>query len=162
MIEGTPGKPYGGLLAHFNVVEANMQYRRQEAAKLLLPGEVLMKITNFPRFDFLYYSLYSLVILISSLHNLPISLLFEFHYFINYYFIEIKFLNYTIRLGSPGFTDPPAQPTPNSGASRSLFFPDEAIFGGHPRFKTLTRNIRHRRGEKVAINIPSNYNFYKR
>ncbi|XP_051159264.1 glutamate--cysteine ligase catalytic subunit [Leptopilina boulardi] len=106
MIEGTPGKPYGGLLAHFNVVEANMQYRRQEAAKLLLPGEVLMKITNFPR------------------------------------------------LGSPDFTDPPAQPTPNSGASRSLFFPDEAIFGGHPRFKTLTRNIRHRRGEKVAINIP--------
>lgn len=106
MIEGTPGKPYGGLLAHFNVVEANMQYRRQEAANSLLPGEVLMKLTNFPR------------------------------------------------LGSPDFTYPPAQPTPDSGASRSLFFPDEAIFGGHPRFKTLTRNIRHRRGEKVAINIP--------
>ena len=39
-------------------------------------------------------------------------------------------------------------------ASRSLFWPDEAIFNGHPRFKTLTRNIRCRRGEKVAINIP--------
>lgn len=49
MIEGTPGKPYGGLLAHFNVVEANMQYRRQEATKLLKPGEVLMSLTNFPR-----------------------------------------------------------------------------------------------------------------
>ncbi|XP_058798275.1 glutamate--cysteine ligase catalytic subunit [Phymastichus coffea] len=106
MIEGTPGKPYGGLIAHFNVVEANMQYRRQEATKLLQPGEVLMSLTNFPR------------------------------------------------LGAPDFTDPPAAPNPKSGASRSLFFPDEAIFSGHPRFKTLTRNIRHRRGEKVAINLP--------
>ncbi|CAB0033817.1 unnamed protein product [Trichogramma brassicae] len=106
MIEGTPGKPYGGLLAHFNVVEANMQYRRQEASKLLEPGEVLMSLTNFPR------------------------------------------------LGAPDFTDPPAVPTPQDGASKSLFFPDQAIFLGHPRFQTLTRNIRSRRGEKVAINLP--------
>ncbi|KAI4501681.1 hypothetical protein M0802_003016 [Mischocyttarus mexicanus] len=106
MIEGTPGKPYGGLLAHFNVVEANMRYRRQEATKLLKPGEVLLSLTNFPR------------------------------------------------LGAPDFTDPPSMPTPNAGASRSLFFPDEAIFPGHPRFKTLTKNIRERRGEKVSINIP--------
>lgn len=49
MLEGTPGKPYGGFLAHFNVVEANMQHRRQEATKLLEPGEVLMSLTNFPR-----------------------------------------------------------------------------------------------------------------
>ena len=49
MIEGTPGKPYGGLLAHFNVVEANMRYRRQEASQLLEPGEALMSLTNFPR-----------------------------------------------------------------------------------------------------------------
>ena len=37
---------------------------------------------------------------------------------------------------------------------RSLFFPDEAINGSHPRFKTLTRNIRERRGEKIMINVP--------
>lgn len=49
MVEGTPGKPYGGLLAHFNIVEANMRYRRAEASKLLQEGEVLMSITNFPR-----------------------------------------------------------------------------------------------------------------
>lgn len=49
MVEGTPGKPYGGLLAHFNVVEANMRYRRAEATKLLQDGEVIMSITNFPR-----------------------------------------------------------------------------------------------------------------
>lgn len=50
MIEGTPGKPYGGLLAHFNIVEANMRYRREEAQQLLGPDEVLMTITNFPSF----------------------------------------------------------------------------------------------------------------
>lgn len=27
MVEGTPGKPYGGLMAHFNNVEANMAMR---------------------------------------------------------------------------------------------------------------------------------------
>ena len=27
MVEGTPGKPYGGLMAHFNIVEANMRRR---------------------------------------------------------------------------------------------------------------------------------------
>ncbi|XP_078504072.1 glutamate--cysteine ligase catalytic subunit [Lissotriton helveticus] len=58
------------------------------------------------------------------------------------------------RLGCPGFTFPEFEPTPvESGASKSLFFPDEAI-NKHPRFSTLTRNIRHRRGEKVAINVP--------
>lgn len=49
MIEGTPGKPYGGLLAHFNIVEANMKFRREEAAQLLRNGEVLMSLTSFPR-----------------------------------------------------------------------------------------------------------------
>ncbi|NP_001092146.1 glutamate-cysteine ligase, catalytic subunit L homeolog isoform X1 [Xenopus laevis] len=58
------------------------------------------------------------------------------------------------RLGCPGFTMPEFPPTPvEQGASKSLFFPDQAI-NKHPRFSTLTRNIRHRRGEKVAINVP--------
>uniref|UniRef100_A0A095C585 Glutamate--cysteine ligase n=1 Tax=Schistosoma haematobium TaxID=6185 RepID=A0A095C585_SCHHA len=58
------------------------------------------------------------------------------------------------RLGCDNFCYPVAKPTPDSGASRSLFFPDAAITQGHPRFKTLTRNIRERRGAKVAINVP--------
>ncbi|MEQ2230016.1 hypothetical protein ILYODFUR_024932 [Ilyodon furcidens] len=58
------------------------------------------------------------------------------------------------RLGCPGFTKPECRPTPvEKGVSKSLFFPDEAI-NKHPRFSTLTRNIRHRRGEKVVINVP--------
>ncbi|KAJ6635583.1 Glutamate--cysteine ligase [Pseudolycoriella hygida] len=107
MVEGTPGKPYGGLLAHFNVVEANMRYRRQEVTELLPAGETVMSITSFPR------------------------------------------------LGTIGFTYPIHQTTPDdeNSSARSLYFPDEAIFPGHPRFKTLTRNIRQRRGEKVDINL---------
>uniref|UniRef100_A0A1A9ULK3 Glutamate--cysteine ligase n=1 Tax=Glossina austeni TaxID=7395 RepID=A0A1A9ULK3_GLOAU len=107
MIEGTPGKPFGGLLAHFNVVEANMRYRREEVTELLEPDECVMSITNFPR------------------------------------------------LGCKQFTHPICNPSPEnvSSAARSLYFPDEAIYPGHPRFKTLTRNIRMRRGEKVAIKL---------
>ena len=108
MVEGTPGKPYGGLLAHFNVVESSMRYRREEAAKLLKPNEAVMSITNFPR------------------------------------------------LGCPKFSFPAFEVRPDDPecAARSLYFPDEAIFNGHPRFKTLTRNIRQRRGKKVSINLP--------
>ncbi|XP_061392080.1 glutamate--cysteine ligase-like [Musca vetustissima] len=107
MIEGTPGKPFGGLMAHFNLVEANMRYRRQEVTELLEKDECVMSITNFPR------------------------------------------------LGCPEFTHPIYNPNPDdpNGSAKSLYFPDEAIFPGHPRFKTLTRNIRMRRGEKVAIKL---------
>lgn len=49
MIEGTPGQPYGGLLAHFNIVEANMRNRREEASQLLEKGESLLTLTSFPR-----------------------------------------------------------------------------------------------------------------
>ncbi|KAG9390517.1 Glutamate-cysteine ligase catalytic subunit [Carpediemonas membranifera] len=38
-------------------------------------------------------------------------------------------------------------------ASESLFVPDTLI-SSHPRFSTLTRNIRHRRQGKVSINVP--------
>lgn len=58
------------------------------------------------------------------------------------------------RLGCPNFTYPSFEPTPGRGISSSLFFPDQAIFQGHPRFSTLTQNIRERRGTKVAINVP--------
>jgi len=71
MIEGTPGKPYGGLLAHFNIVEANMRYRREEAQQLLGPDEVLMTITNFPRYVKLQYTDDYIVIFAS----LPIDVL---------------------------------------------------------------------------------------
>lgn len=59
------------------------------------------------------------------------------------------------RLGCREYTWPshPAGPSEND-VSRSLFWTDRAIYPGHPRFKSLTRNIRERRGEKVRINVP--------
>lgn len=106
MVEGTPGLPYGGLMAHFNLVEANMRRRRKEIVRALGTDEVPLSLTVFPR------------------------------------------------LGVGEFTMPPHKPNPVTGASRSIFYPDEAINSGHPRFRTLTRNIRERRQEKVCINVP--------
>jgi len=65
-------------------------------------------------------------------------------------------------LGCPSFTYPPYNTTPDDegSAARSLYFPDEAIYPGHPRFKTLTRNIRQRRGEKVSINLDGLFQNY--
>ncbi|KAI9104115.1 glutamate-cysteine ligase-domain-containing protein [Phlyctochytrium arcticum] len=57
------------------------------------------------------------------------------------------------RLGSCNFTEPEFMATPDTGASMSLFIPQEAI-NPHARFPTLTANIRLRRGSKVAINVP--------
>ena len=58
------------------------------------------------------------------------------------------------RLGCPDFTSPPHQPDPRASFTRSLFWPSEATYLGHPRFARLSENIRKRRGEKVAMNIP--------
>ncbi|KAI6242247.1 Glutamate--cysteine ligase [Aphelenchoides fujianensis] len=59
-------------------------------------------------------------------------------------------------LGARDFTAPEAKCTPDDpdGAGRSIFFPDDAIYSGHPRFRNLVRNIRGRRGRKVIINVP--------
>mmetsp|Transcript_114329 Transcript_114329/g.262359 ORF Transcript_114329/g.262359 Transcript_114329/m.262359 type:complete len:776 (-) Transcript_114329:244-2571(-) len=54
-------------------------------------------------------------------------------------------------LGVGDFCHPPAQP--NGPVAQSLFIPDECI-NQHPRFTTLTRNIRKRRGDKVFIARP--------
>eukprot|EP00164_Ancoracysta_twista_P004916 GFYU01006684.1.p1 GENE.GFYU01006684.1~~GFYU01006684.1.p1 ORF type:complete len:614 (-),score=150.52 GFYU01006684.1:238-2079(-) len=54
-------------------------------------------------------------------------------------------------LGVGDFTVPPSKP--GGDAAESMFVSDDCI-NSHPRFRTLTRNIRHRKGRKVAINIP--------
>jgi len=58
------------------------------------------------------------------------------------------------RLGCPDFTHPHTEPDPDNSFTRSLFWPSEATYLGHPRFARLSENIRQRRGEKVAINVP--------
>ncbi|KAH6928125.1 hypothetical protein HPB50_012116 [Hyalomma asiaticum] len=58
------------------------------------------------------------------------------------------------RLGCAKFTQPPYEPSLNSVAMPSLFVPEEMIYPAHPRFRTLARNIRMRRGKRVVINVP--------
>uniref|UniRef100_A0A0K8RH23 Glutamate--cysteine ligase n=1 Tax=Ixodes ricinus TaxID=34613 RepID=A0A0K8RH23_IXORI len=107
MVEGTPGQPYGGLISHFNVVEANMKSRREEVLALLQEGEELV-----------------------SRYVLSVA-----------WAAQITRARCTSR-------------TKETATMRSLFFPDEATFPGHPPFRTLVRNIRERRGKKVVINVP--------
>ncbi|KAH3900666.1 glutamate--cysteine ligase SCDLUD_003664 [Saccharomycodes ludwigii] len=59
------------------------------------------------------------------------------------------------RMGCDNFINVPNQwdPLHKNKASQSLFLPDE-IINRHVRFPTLTANIRTRRGEKVAMNVP--------
>lgn len=59
-------------------------------------------------------------------------------------------------LGTPNFTFP-TYSTKQDGITQSLFFVDQAIFPSHPRFQTLSKNIRERREAKVAINVPVFY-----
>ncbi|XP_054720488.1 glutamate--cysteine ligase catalytic subunit-like isoform X2 [Uloborus diversus] len=58
------------------------------------------------------------------------------------------------RLGCKNFTFPPVEHDPRTSVLRSLFFPDLAVYGGHPRFKTLSRNVAQRRKKKIIINAP--------
>jgi len=53
--------------------------------------------------------------------------------------------------GVQGFCEPHQEP--NGPVAESLFVPDEVIFP-HPRFPTLTKNIRLRRGSRVEIRRP--------
>lgn len=55
------------------------------------------------------------------------------------------------RIGVANYTHPPS--LPYGEVARSLFTSD-AVINPHPRFATLSRNIRHRRNGKVDISIP--------
>eukprot|EP01066_Platyproteum_vivax_P015305 Platyproteum_vivax@DN6781_c0_g1_i1.p1 len=56
-------------------------------------------------------------------------------------------------LGVEGFTVPHTEPNRDGPVTKSLFMADEVI-SPHPRFATLTANIRERRDGKVAILVP--------
>ena len=57
------------------------------------------------------------------------------------------------RLGVNPFTEPETCPNSETSFSRSDYWPNPATYLGHPRFKTLTRNITMRRKEKVVYVI---------
>ncbi|CAK9293470.1 unnamed protein product [Gordionus sp. m RMFG-2023] len=49
MVEGTPGLPYLGNMAYFNIVEANMKSRRDAIRAVLKQEETVLTLTSFPR-----------------------------------------------------------------------------------------------------------------
>lgn len=59
-------------------------------------------------------------------------------------------------LGTPDFTSPSYEPRPDDDKSCgcSLFFPDEAIYAGHPRYGMLFCNVF---GNVMMYGIISNY-----
>eukprot|EP00756_Hemistasia_phaeocysticola_P038451 Hpha_TRINITY_DN16758_c0_g1::TRINITY_DN16758_c0_g1_i1::g.79067::m.79067/K11204/GCLC; glutamate--cysteine ligase catalytic subunit len=56
--------------------------------------------------------------------------------------------------GKADFVHPADRSTVKGTFAESLFVPDDCTNQGHPRFSTLTKNIRKRRGKKVCIRIP--------
>ncbi|KCV69229.1 hypothetical protein H696_04646 [Fonticula alba] len=128
MLECTPGSPYGPHVKDLLQVEPNMVARREMISGHLRPNERLLTITTFPRLGAL---------------AAPVSSLAE------------------------GAVDPGPQMAPEAevapftepwhpqhgDAAHSLFAPDELI-NTHPRFRTLTANIRQRRGAKVCVAVP--------
>ena len=53
-----------------------------------------------------------------------------------HHLITANFNLFDHRIGCPQFTFPSYKPSPTSGASHSLFFPQEAI-NSHPRFRSV-------------------------
>ncbi|CAG0917913.1 unnamed protein product [Notodromas monacha] len=49
MIENSPGQPFGCLSAHLNLLEKNMNARREDIKRFLGPDEKLLTLTAFPR-----------------------------------------------------------------------------------------------------------------
>ena len=52
MVEGTPGKPYGHLMAHFNLVECNMKQRYCQSSLAVVRQNYEKGTKNSGRWDF--------------------------------------------------------------------------------------------------------------
>ncbi|KAI8121621.1 Glutamate--cysteine ligase catalytic subunit [Lucilia cuprina] len=61
----------------------------------------------------------------------------------------------SLRFGCKDFTYPTFETRPNDPNSyaKSLYIPDEAIFSGHRRYQTLSRNMQARREGKMEIKL---------
>ena len=66
---------------------------------------------------------------------------------------EVVTLTSFPRLGAGEHTEPPSAARRGGPVARSRFVADDVITP-HPRFASLTRNIRERRGERVEVLVP--------
>ena len=152
MLEGTPGAPYGPTLADLLSVYPNMRWRRRIAnhacALKNASGDVLGGVTEGVPGGALGSRgpkdlLGSGVVTLTSPMQLgtPDSL--------------IRFSGGPVTPGplTPEPVDPLALSHTLGPVANSVFIPDVVIHP-HPRFATLTKNIRARRGSNVDIRLP--------
>eukprot|EP00916_Digyalum_oweni_P011392 GHVL01018964.1.p1 GENE.GHVL01018964.1~~GHVL01018964.1.p1 ORF type:complete len:767 (+),score=144.51 GHVL01018964.1:23-2323(+) len=130
MIEAIPTAPYSSdTLDDLLKIEPSMEIRRHkiDAALSKLKRDAL-QIDNNPYSDTSSVISKSLQLHVTSLTAFP-------------------------TLGMPESTLPESYPDSQDSTSRSIFLSDD-IITPHPRFKTLTGNIRRRRKAKISILVP--------
>lgn len=131
MVEAVPRDPYSGFRNSIMHTEDSMRLRRCRLHSVLNSNEIAPSVGNFP--------LLGTCGLTSSLNedciqnSIRIPIMKE----LNIHQIEGKCKNDETK----------------SDISGSVYI-DDNVINPHPRFTTLTRNIRDRRGKKVDINIP--------
>ena len=119
-------------MAEFNNVEANMRKRREECqAHMRTKDEIVFSMSTFPRLG-----------CAGALNDMLGEVMAKYQSFYSCLYLHTLLV---------GFTFPEFEPDPETSFTRSLFWPNEATYSGHPRFKTLTSNIRQRRGQKVIL-----------
>jgi len=130
MLEGTPRSPYAGYSNDLMRVERNMRMRRARLMAALAPNEVAPTLTVFPLLG---------ASLPKAKHGADAS----------------SSSSGSSTSGSSDAVDftVPMGLSPGGPISASAYVPDECI-NPHPRFGTLTQNIRARRGSKVDIRMP--------
>lgn len=144
MLESTPGAPYGATLSDLLLVEGNMRFRRQLAKSRMKPHEVPLTLTVFPR--------------------LGAEGVFTDPYFkpgggvARSLFLPDEIINQHVRFPCVDFPSSRPRRPCLEGPAADLLSPLPLLLPSLSPFlrrhRTLTANIRRRRGSKVAINMP--------
>lgn len=134
MIEGTPAKPYGGYTGDLRLVEANMRLRRELVQLMLSPSERMTTMTVFP--------LLGCAERVGPVTVPPLAVTPLRHN--ADWAAERDVVGDDAAVAAARMAEP---------ASGSMYVPDKLI-SPHPRFATLTRNIRYRRQRRVNMNVP--------
>ncbi|PFH38557.1 glutamate-cysteine ligase, catalytic subunit domain-containing protein [Besnoitia besnoiti] len=151
MIEAIPGEPFNLDLNSLLCLLPSMQLRRKKVQAVLPPGCFAVSLTSFPTVGAL---------------SLPNRRAGGFTGDKQASSSELAKRSESDGCGIEGqgerredvflpgdFSSPPSVPDPLHTFGGSIFVGDE-VTKNHPRFRTLTANIRARRGKKVEILIP--------
>ncbi|KAF7492032.1 Glutamate--cysteine ligase catalytic subunit [Sarcoptes scabiei] len=143
MIEGTPGHPYSiNLSPSDKLLVGNLEPSNQNGSNQNLIQSNLITNNSSKIFSFL-----KVIETNMQLRRRQVRDLLEKNE-------SVLSISSFPLLGTYDFCSPSSYADPITGYSRSLFFSDQAIFMGHPRFRTLANNIRERRKRNQEIYLP--------